>query len=117
MPGEEIEPPLPTAFRRWVPSPQTLHFVPLGGPTSVVATPAKPAQSLRSLGGPTSVVATATTNVRSERCRFPQARQGRPGRKGVTYGHVAERLAVLRGLVKRHRQHVRVVVGNQTWMG
>lgn len=66
----------PTAFRRWVPSPRALHFVPLGGPASVITTPAK-RQGRRALSVP----------------------RGRgPGRaKGRDCGHVAERHAFLRG--------------------
>ncbi len=69
--------PLPTAYRRWDPSPRALHSVPLGGPTSVVATAentrfarwgdrprsATPKRTLASLvGGPTYVVSNPRTN-------------------------------------------------------
>ncbi len=51
MLGEENEPPYLRPCGPQEPSPRTLHFVPLGGPTSVVATPA-------ALGSLAAVVAT-----------------------------------------------------------
>ena len=77
MLGEGNEPPYLRRYAAQEPSPRTLHFVPLGGPTSVSQPPQNPTlaslvegtdfrrrnprktrHSLRSLRGPTSVVAT-----------------------------------------------------------
>ena len=98
-------------LRRRVPSPRPLHFVPLGGPTSVVATPERIAQSLpyrrslRSVGAPTSVVATP---ARAGVLSVP------PGPKVPFGGKVpateAKRRSEVRGPAKRHRQHVRGIV-------
>ena len=81
---------------------------PTSGPTGRRNLP--PGHSLRSLGGPTSVVATPAEH-RSVIVGSPRS-EGPAGGKVPATG--AKRKSEVRGLAKRHRQHVRFVVGNES---
>ncbi len=91
------------------PQNQTLRFVPLGGPTSVSQPPQNPRNRVARRG----------TDFRGRNPRTATGMSdivGSPRTEGPTGGKVpataAKRRSEVRGLVKRHRRHVRPVVAN-----
>ena len=110
MLGEEERAPYLRPYGPQEPSPRTLASL-AGGTDLRGRNPRKAGQSLRSLGGPTSVISPPQATVRWSPVGSPRS-EGPAGGKVPATG--AKRKSEVRGLVKRHSQHVRFVVGNES---